>query len=63
MAAVVAVPFWLGGVFAVTRSAFHYNVRRRQRQLEALIERLAALTRELTPGTPALRAGERRASR
>jgi Flp pilus assembly protein TadB len=63
MAAVVAVPFWLAGTFAVSRSAFHYSVRRRRRQLEALIERLAVLTRELTPGTPALRAGERRVSR
>ena len=63
MAAVVAVPFWMCGVFAMTRSAFYYTVRRRRRQLEALMERVVALTQELTPGRPALRSGERRATR
>ncbi|HXY20206.1 MAG TPA: hypothetical protein VEH83_09450, partial [Gemmatimonadales bacterium] len=52
--AVVALPFWLAGVFAVSRSAYHYTARRRQRQLEDLIERVAALTRELIPRGPAL---------
>ena len=46
-AAVVAVPFWLGGAFAVSRSAYYYTVRRRDRQLATLTDRLAAVAQEL----------------
>ena len=56
----VMVPLWLGSVYAGARVLYRRNVRRRRLELEGLMERLAALAQELTPGQPALRAGERR---
>ncbi|HVM42447.1 MAG TPA: hypothetical protein VMT77_03020, partial [Gemmatimonadales bacterium] len=56
----VMVPLWLGSVYAGARVLYRRNVQRRQLELEGLMERLAALAQELTPGQPALRAGERR---
>lgn len=49
------VPAWLVLTFATARTSYHYGTRRRERELEALADRLAALTRELI--------GERRALR
>jgi len=59
-AAVVAVlPFWFMTTFAVARSSYYYAVRRRQRELEPLADRLAELCRELIPKRPALGGGSR----
>ena len=56
VAAVMAVPFWLVGVFAVARTSYFYSVRRRQRELGRLADRLAALAQELVAAGPALNA-------
>ena len=54
-AAVVAViPFWIATTFAVARTSYYYAVRRRQRELRGLLDRLVALTEELVPRRPAL---------
>ena len=60
LGAVLIVPLWLGGVYVGARIIYRRSVRARARQLELLADRLAALARELAPGQPALRAGERR---
>ena len=58
-AAFAVLPLWFAATFAVARSTFYYAVRRRQRELEPLADRLAELTRELTPKRPALGGGSR----
>jgi hypothetical protein len=55
----VAVPVWLATTYAVARTSFHYAVRRRQRELDELADRLASLAQSLVP-RPAL-SGPRRA--
>jgi serine/threonine protein kinase len=60
-AAVVAViPFWLATTFSVARTSYHYAVRRRQRELQGLVDRLAQLAEELVPKRPALDAPAQR---
>ena len=49
----VAVPVWLATTYAVARTSFHYAVRRRQRELDELADRLAALAQSLV-SRPAL---------
>jgi tRNA A-37 threonylcarbamoyl transferase component Bud32 len=41
------VPAWVLTVFSSTRSLYHYRTRARQRQLEDLADRLAALARDV----------------
>jgi serine/threonine protein kinase len=43
----VLAPLWLAGVFAATRSIFHYHSTKRVRQLNELGDRLAALAANL----------------
>jgi hypothetical protein len=45
----VVVPFWLATTYAVARTSYYYAVRRRQRELDSLADRLAALAQELVP--------------
>jgi serine/threonine protein kinase len=59
-AAVAAVPLWLAGVFAVSRSAYYYTVRRRDRQLAALADRLAVVAQDLALRPQGLLALDRR---
>ena len=59
-AAVVAVPFWLAGVFAVSRTGFYYTARRRDRQLAALADRLAEMAQQLALRPQGLLALDRR---
>jgi predicted Ser/Thr protein kinase len=49
VAAFVAVPFWLGAVYAGARSMFFYSVRRRRAQLARLTEQLAELAAQVVP--------------
>jgi len=49
----VAVPLWLATTYAVARTSYYYSVRRRQRELNGLADRLAALAQSLVP-RPAL---------
>ena len=52
------VPLWLAGVYATTRSVYHYSSKRRVRQIEELADRLAAVATTLIaeaalpPGSP-----------
>ena len=48
-----AVPLWLATTYAVARTSYYYAVRRRQRELDGLADRLAALAQSLVP-RPAL---------
>ena len=50
--AVLAVPLWLAGVYAGSRVIYRRSVQARTRELEELVDRLAALARELAPGPP-----------
>jgi serine/threonine protein kinase len=50
---VVLIPLWLGTTYAIARTAYHYSTQKRARELERLIDRLAALAEEL--GDPAAR--------
>ncbi|MGA2381868.1 MAG: serine/threonine-protein kinase [Gemmatimonadales bacterium] len=50
---IAAVPFWLATTYAVARTSYYYAVRRRQRELDGLADRLAALAQSLLP-RPAL---------
>ena len=47
VAAAFFVPAWLALVFSGARSAFHYAVKRRERKLSELADRLATLARDL----------------
>ncbi len=47
LAAVAAAPLWLVSVFAFSRTGYYYATRRRQRELETLADRLAALAQDL----------------
>ncbi len=49
------IPLWLLFTYATARTAYFYGVRRRQRTLEQLADRLAALARQMVPQRPALR--------
>jgi hypothetical protein len=59
-AGVAVVPFWLATTFAVARTSYHFAVRRRQRELQGLLDRLTALAEELVPRRPALDAPAQR---
>jgi hypothetical protein len=48
---IAAVPLWIAAVFSGARSIYYYNTRSRQRQLEGLADRLAALARQLAPAS------------
>ncbi len=50
----VIVPLWLATTFLTARTVFHRITGRRLRELEALADRLAALTRELIGARPVL---------
>ena len=56
------VPFWLATVYAVARTSYHYAVRRRQRELDGLADRLASLAQSLVP-RPALGGARRQLPR
>jgi len=47
--AMAIVPFWLATVYAVARCSYYYAVRRRQRELSGLADRLASLAESLVP--------------
>jgi hypothetical protein len=49
VAALVALPFWLGAVYAGARSIYFYSVKRRRAQLARLTDQLAALAAQLVP--------------
>jgi tRNA A-37 threonylcarbamoyl transferase component Bud32 len=51
----ILMPLWLATTFAVARTAYRYNSRRRLELLEDMADRLAALVAELVPQRPALR--------
>jgi serine/threonine protein kinase len=53
------VPLWLATTFVTARTVFHRVSGRRMRELEALADKLAALTRELVAARPALGRDER----
>jgi hypothetical protein len=53
-AIVAVIPLWIWTVFAVSRTSYYYGARRRDRQLSALADRLAALAEEVIPRRPAL---------
>lgn len=57
VAAAFLVPAWLTLIYGVTRSTYHYAVRRRQKALERVADRLADVARELIGETPKLPAG------
>jgi hypothetical protein len=61
-AVIAAVPFWLALTYAVARTSYYYAVRRRQRELDGLADRLAALAQDLIP-RPALGAPRRQLAR
>lgn len=48
------VPLWLATTFITARTVYHRITGRRTRELESLIDRLAALTRELLAERPVL---------
>jgi len=54
------IPVWLGGVYVAARMIYRRSVQSRSRELADVVDRLAELARELAPGAPALRSGERR---
>ena len=54
----VIIPLWLAATFATARTTYYYSAKRRERKLEGLADRLAALAQELVPARPA-RAGNR----
>ena len=58
--AILTVPVWLAGVYLSARLIYRRSVASHARELQRVLERLAALAGELAPGQPALRAGERR---
>ncbi len=51
---VLIVPAWLATVYLGARRIFSRTAASRRRQLEALVDRMAALALELIPGPPAL---------
>ena len=61
-AAVVGIPLWLLFTYSVARTSYHYAVRRRQRELSGLADRLVALAQDLVP-RPALGAPRRQVAR
>ena len=58
-ALLMLLPLWLAATFATARTTYRYSTRRRMRELEALADRLAALTRDLVGERPMLRSPER----
>ena len=54
-----AVPVWLATTYATARSVYYYASRKRERELSALADRLAALTGELIGERPLLPKGSR----
>jgi len=50
----VTIPAWLASVFGVSRTLYRRGVNNRRRELEALVDRLAELSRELVPRPVAL---------
>jgi hypothetical protein len=52
--AAVVVPLWLAMTYAIARTTYHYNAKRRTQELAQLADRLEALARQLTPPAPAL---------
>jgi len=57
---VLMVPLWLTTVYGSARLIYRRTVRARARELEQLVDRLAALAEELAPRPPALPAPESR---
>jgi predicted Ser/Thr protein kinase len=49
LAALVALPFWLGTVYAGARSIYYYSVKRRRAQLARLTDQLADLAAQVVP--------------
>ena len=56
---VLTVPLWLATVYGSARLIYRRTVRARARELEQLVDRLAALAEELVPKRPALDAPAR----
>jgi tRNA A-37 threonylcarbamoyl transferase component Bud32 len=54
-AMVVIVPIWLTATYLTARTVYSRSVKRRERELEGLADRLAALSRDLIPARRALR--------
>ena len=50
MGPLAIIPLWLASVYAGTRAIFRRAARRRRSELDALVDRLAELARELVPG-------------
>ena len=46
------LPLWLGTTFATARTVYHYSTQRRARELERLVDRMAALVEELRDAVP-----------
>ena len=50
----IVIPAWLLATYATARTVYRENTKRRSRELEALADSLAALTRELVRERPLL---------
>ena len=59
-ALLMIIPLWLATTFSTARAVYRYNSRKRMRELEALADRLAALTGDLVGERPKLGSPERR---
>ena len=57
-AVAIVLPMWLGLTFALARTSYHYAVKRREKALGGLVERLANLAAELV-AEPVARLPER----
>jgi serine/threonine protein kinase len=55
----IIVPGWVAVTYATARTSYRFTVRRRQRALEGLADRLADLTRELIGATPRMESSAR----
>ncbi|MEP7326560.1 MAG: hypothetical protein ABI836_11470, partial [Gemmatimonadota bacterium] len=53
LALIFLVPMWLTGTYFFARTVYHRTTKKRTIELEALIERLAQLTREIIEGRTA----------
>ena len=60
---VLVVPLWLAGVYLGARMIYRTSVQARGRELEGLVNRLATLAQELSPGPPRLPSPESRPRR
>jgi serine/threonine protein kinase len=58
-AGLVLIPMWLAATYAAARAVYRRSAQRRQDELEALLDRVAALARELMPSALPEGAAER----